>query len=73
MKPAGTLLSSIHRAKGMEAKRVFILRPDLMPHPKAKSEWEMGQEKNLQYVAQTRAIEELVFVDGKFKGEVDNG
>lgn len=68
VKPAGTLLSSIHRAKGMEAKRVFILRPDLMPHPKAKSEWEMGQERNLQYVAQTRAIEELVFVDGKFKG-----
>lgn len=65
VKPEGTLLSSVHRAKGLEAKRVFILRPDLMPHPKAKSEWERGQEANLQYVAETRAIEELVYVDGK--------
>jgi len=60
--PAGTLCSSIHRAKGLEAKRVFILRPDLMPHPKAKSDWEKGQEANLQYVAITRAIDELIYV-----------
>jgi ribosomal protein L40E len=65
MTPAGTMLSSIHRAKGMEAKRVFIIRPDLMPHKKAKTEWERGQEANLQYVAETRAIETLVYVDGK--------
>jgi superfamily I DNA/RNA helicase len=63
-KPEGTLLSSIHRAKGLEAKRVFILRPDLLPHPMAKSEWARGQEKNLSYVAKTRAIETLVYVDG---------
>jgi superfamily I DNA/RNA helicase len=63
-KPEGTLLSSIHRAKGLEAKRVFLLRPDLLPHPMAKSEWARGQEKNLSYVAKTRAIEELVYVDG---------
>jgi superfamily I DNA/RNA helicase len=63
-KPEGTLLSSIHRAKGLEAKRVFILRSDLLPHPMAKSEWAKGQEKNLSYVAKTRAIETLVYVDG---------
>lgn len=73
MKPEGTLCSSIHRAKGLEAKRVFILRPDLMPHPMAKTVWAKGQEANLQYVAETRAIEELVYVDGKQKQEVDNG
>lgn len=69
MTPAGTMMSSIHRAKGMEAKRVFIIRPDLMPHKKAKTEWERGQEANLQYVAETRAIETLVYVDGKGKNE----
>lgn len=68
-KPEGTLLSSIHRAKGLEAKRVFLLRPDLLPHPMAKSEWAKGQEKNLSYVAKTRAIETLVYVDGRKGGE----
>lgn len=68
--PEGTLCSSIHRAKGLESKRVFILRPDLMPHPMAKSQWAKGQETNLMYVAETRAIEELVYVDGKVKEEV---
>jgi hypothetical protein len=63
--PKGTLCSSVHRAKGMEAKRVFILRPDLMPHKKAKTNWEREQEVHLQYVAVTRAIEELIYVDGK--------
>jgi len=69
MTPAGTMLSSIHRAKGMEANRVFIIRPDLMPHKKAKTEWERGQEANLQYVAETRAIKTLVYVDGKGKND----
>jgi superfamily I DNA/RNA helicase len=73
VKPEGTLLSSVHRAKGLEAKRVFILRPDLMPHPKAKSAWEKGQEANLEYVAITRAIEELVYVDGSFKQKEEGG
>lgn len=59
------LLSSVHRAKGLESKRVYILHPELMPHPMAKSEWARGQEENLKYVAQTRAIEELIFVIGE--------
>jgi superfamily I DNA/RNA helicase len=58
------LLSSVHKAKGLEAKRVFILMPEAapMPHPMARSPWEREQEINLLYVAITRAIEELVFV-----------
>jgi DNA helicase II / ATP-dependent DNA helicase PcrA len=60
----GIRLSSVHKAKGLEAKRVFILVPkeSPMPHPMAKSTWEREQEMNLKYVAITRAIEELVWV-----------
>ena len=65
VRPDGVLLSSIHRAKGLEADRVFILRPDLLPHPMAKTEWGKGQERNLEYVAITRAIHELVWIDGE--------
>ncbi len=60
----GIRLSSIHKAKGLEADRVFLLEPEraTVPHPMAKSEWQVGQEWNLRYVAITRAIRELVFV-----------
>lgn len=53
------LLSSIHRVKGMEAKRIVILRPDLLPHPMAKQPWEQTQEENLAYVAFTRSLNEI--------------
>lgn len=60
----GVIFSSVHRAKGLEAERVFILRPDLMPHPKAKQKWEQEQELNCCYVAQTRSKDALYFVNG---------
>lgn len=58
----GVVFSSVHRAKGMEAERVFILRRDLMPHPRATQPWEQVQERNIQYVAFTRSKSELIFV-----------
>jgi len=58
----GVVFSSVHRAKGLEAERVYILRPELMPHPMAKQEWELVQEENIKYVAYTRSKSELVFV-----------
>lgn len=60
----GIRLSSIHKAKGLEAKRVFLLEPEgaTVPHPMAKSPRQREQELNLRYVAITRAIEELVYV-----------
>ncbi len=60
----GIKLSSVHRAKGLEANRVFILQPEgaECPHPMAKSAWQREQEMNLLYVAITRAKEELVYV-----------
>ena len=56
------LLSSVHRAKGLEAETVFILEPKLMPHPMAKMDWEKQQEMNIKYVAITRSLDRLVFV-----------
>ena len=60
----GIKLSSIHKAKGLEAKRVFLLQPEgaTIPHPMAKSAWQREQEMNLLYVAITRAKEELIYV-----------
>lgn len=59
---AAVVFSTIHKAKGLEARRVYILNPELLPHPMAKSEWEKQQEDNLKYVAYTRALESLTFL-----------
>ena len=60
----GIKLSSFHKAKGLEAQRVFLLQPTgaSIPHPMAKTEWARKQEFNILYVAITRSIEELVYV-----------
>lgn len=60
----GIRLSSVHKSKGLEANRVFILMPKgaEMPHPMARTKWAKKQELNLKYVAITRAIHELVYV-----------
>ena len=58
----GIILSTIHKAKGLEKNRVFILCPELMPSKWAKQEWEKDQEKNLQYVSITRARHYLGYV-----------
>lgn len=56
-------LSTIHKAKGKEWPQVGILRPDLLPAPWARQDWEIQQEINLQYVAITRAQETLLWLD----------
>jgi len=56
------ILSTVHKAKGLEENRVFILQPEKMPHPKAKPGWQMEQEMNIKYVAFSRSKEELYFV-----------
>lgn len=58
-------LSSVHKAKGREWNRVFILgRFDYMPFWRATQPWEKQQEENLIYVATTRARKELFLVGG---------
>lgn len=56
------LCSTAHKAKGLEAKNVYIIHPELMPFPFARQEWQQKQEKNLKYVAITRAQENLYWV-----------
>lgn len=58
----GIRMSSIHRSKGLEADRVFILHPDLIPHPMAKSDKARKQEWNLKYVGMTRPKHVLAWV-----------
>lgn len=53
------ILTTSHRSKGLEFERVFILRDDLFPHPRAKRPEDLEQEANSQYVAYTRAMDEL--------------
>ncbi len=63
----GIVLSTIHKIKGLEADRVFIIRPDLLPMQTPKA-WQAIQEKNLQYVAYTRAKLDLIF-DNEWQDE----
>ena len=58
----GICLSTIHKAKGLEADNVYILCRNLMPSKLAKQDWEILQEENLMYVAYTRAKKVLGFI-----------
>lgn len=49
------VLGTVHRTKGLESHRVFVLAPNLLPHPMALQDWEKVQERNCCYVAATRA------------------
>lgn len=56
------ILSSIHRAKGLEADRVVIIAPEKLPLIRKDSKpWEIVQESNLCYIAVTRAKKEIIF------------
>lgn len=68
-------LSTIHKAKGLENDRVFILDYDKLPLKKDNHKpWEITQENNLKYVALTRAKESLFLVNSiKEDVEMDEG
>jgi len=60
---APVILSTIHRAKGDEADRVFLLGVNSLPYlEKVGQEWQEQQEWNLLYVALTRAKKSLFLV-----------
>jgi DNA helicase-2/ATP-dependent DNA helicase PcrA len=59
----GIILSTVHRFKGLEADNVFILEPQLIPFPyNVIQPWQKEQEKNIDYVARTRAIDKLEYI-----------
>lgn len=58
------ILSSVHKSKGKEWPRVFILgRDEHMPSSMATSTEELKQENNLIYVAITRSMGKLVYIN----------
>jgi DNA helicase-2/ATP-dependent DNA helicase PcrA len=58
-KPA-VVLSTVHKAKGLEWNRVFILNDTFGKNKKADA----SEERNVRYVAITRARQELYYVGG---------
>lgn len=61
----GVILSTIHKAKGLEADNVYVLCNSSMPSKLAKKDWEKSAEQNLIYVAYTRAKKKLGFISEK--------
>ena len=56
-------LSTVHRAKGLEGDRIFIINPEDMPmNWRHIQPWERQQENNLLYVALTRSTSQLYIV-----------
>lgn len=60
----GVVLSTIHKAKGLENERIIFICPELIPSKFATQPWQIEQERNLKYVAITRAKKELIYVSG---------
>lgn len=59
----GIVLSTVHRFKGLEADNVFIVEPQLIPFPYyVEQPWQIEQERNIDYVARTRAIVKLEYI-----------
>jgi len=58
----GVTLATVHKAKGLEWDNVFILdKGALMPSRWATAPWEQAQERNIIYVAVTRARVNLFY------------
>lgn len=65
----GTQLSTIHKAKGLEADRVFILDPVLLAQKrKGQKPYQTIQENNIAYVAVTRAKDTLYYFNAPKEG-----
>lgn len=62
-KPKCVVLSTVHKAKGREWKRVYALyRAETMPSRWARRDWQLRQEHNLSYVMITRAMDQFIDV-----------
>lgn len=62
-KANAVVLATIHKAKGLEANKVFWLNRSACPSKWAKQAWQVQQEENLCYVAVTRAKQTLVIIE----------
>jgi superfamily I DNA/RNA helicase len=62
-KIGATVLATVHKSKGLEAARVYWLNSSKCPAPWARKPWQQEQERNLCYVAATRAKSELILIE----------
>jgi DNA helicase-2/ATP-dependent DNA helicase PcrA len=62
---SGILLSSVHKVKGLEADRVYLLEQTFARHQEETRLFKAfsQEEANIEYVAITRAREHLIWVD----------
>lgn len=60
----GVCLSTVHKAKGMEAHSVYVLQPGLFTQSqqRCKQPWQRIQERNIHYVALTRAKRQMIYM-----------
>jgi superfamily I DNA/RNA helicase len=73
----GVCLSTVHKAKGLEAEKCVILNRELLPGydgrkwhvQRARHAWQKEQELNALYVAITRAKSELVYIRSDANGQ----
>jgi DNA helicase-2/ATP-dependent DNA helicase PcrA len=73
-KKRSVVCSSIHRAKGLESNRVFLVRPDIVRlRWKGQLPWQAYQEQCCEYVAITRAMRELYLVEDPTKDRYEVG
>ena len=62
--PGVVEMSTVHKAKGLEADTVYIIEPSCLPlYWKGQQDWEKIQENNIDYVARTRARLNLFYVE----------
>lgn len=61
-KDDSVVLSTIHKAKGLESDKVYFLDRHLIPSKFASTKDQLQQEQNLYYVGVTRAKKSLIFL-----------
>ena len=66
------LLYTIHKSKGLETNNVYLIRPDLVPSPRATTPEMIEQERNLMFVAITRAKQKFGYDNINFHKEDRN-
>ncbi|MET8176011.1 UvrD-helicase domain-containing protein [Streptomyces clavifer] len=65
--PSSLVISTVHRAKGLEFDRVLVVEPHVLKEPvpvkKKKFDYDPAAEARLMYVAMTRARDDLYVLD----------
>ena len=71
------IFSSIHRAKGSEARNVFLIevpynvRNDRYERDRPLPDWQISQRRNLRYVGLTRSLDSLYLLEPRHSAKHD--